>query len=37
VHRVPGATQLIGERGDTGGQPLRVVKEHYLGHQNLRL
>src|SRR5579864_327128 len=32
VHRVPGATQLVGDRDDAGGQSLRVVEEHHLGH-----
>jgi hypothetical protein len=31
---VPGAAQLVGERDDAGGKPLRVVEEHYLGHRN---
>jgi hypothetical protein len=29
---VPGAAQLVGERNDARGQPLRVVEEHYLNH-----
>jgi hypothetical protein len=32
MHGVPGVAQLIGERDDTGGQPERVVEEHYLSH-----
>jgi hypothetical protein len=34
VYGVPGAAQLLGEGDDAGGQPLRVVEEHYLGHRN---
>ncbi len=31
---MPGAAQLVGERGDAGGQPLRVVEKYYLGYRN---
>jgi hypothetical protein len=29
---VAGAAQLVGEGDDAGGQSLRMVEEHYLGH-----
>jgi 4-carboxymuconolactone decarboxylase len=32
VHGVAGAAQLLGEGDDAGGQSLRMVEEHYLGH-----
>jgi hypothetical protein len=32
VHGVPGGAQVVGERGDAGGEPLCVVEEHDLGH-----
>jgi hypothetical protein len=32
VHGVPCAAQLVGERDHPGGQPLRVVEEHYFSH-----
>src|SRR5262245_4397433 len=35
VHRVAGPAQLVGKVGDAGGQSLRVVEEHDLGHLTL--
>src|SRR5580700_8104264 len=32
VHGVAGVAQLVGEGDDAGGQSLRMVEEHYLGH-----